>query len=161
MTIGKLRVNVNWGHLLLIVGFAAFVVWYYEDAQASSVEIENTILIVPTSLLALAMCVLVAIQTVHIRRVELADEAVSDAAEAERGTILWPVLYMVALGVYVFLIEDLGFDVTTALFLAVGMLISGEKRPLPILAFSVIFAAVCVYALKAALPLDFPTFLFG
>lgn len=157
----KIRIDVEWGHLLLLAAFATFVVWYYGDAQSASTEIENTVLILPASIVALVLSAVVAIQSVHIRK---ADATAPEEPVADRkkllDEILSPLLFIATLGAYVLSITTIGFDVATTLFLAVGMLICGERRPLVILAFSVLFSAFCVYSLKLVLPLDFPTLLF-
>lgn len=163
MTFGTHRIDIDWGHLLLLAGFATFVVWYYEDAQNSSIEIENTILIVPATVLALVLCAFVALQTVRISRSGIPKAASAKTVELQdpkAASVFGPVCYMVALGIYVLLLELIGFDVATAAFIAVAMVISGERRPHVIVGFSVVFAALCVYALKLVLPLHLPTLFF-
>jgi putative tricarboxylic transport membrane protein len=163
MKIGRYILTVDLGHLLLLAGFAAFVVWYNEDARNASIEIENTILIVPASILALLLCLFVACQTIHIRPVSAPVQQAGkneDPPATGAGPVIVPACYMTALAGYVFFMEAVGFDVATAAFVAVAMRISGERRPHVIALFSISFAALCVYSLKLVLPLDLPTLLF-
>lgn len=164
MNFGTHRLDIDWGHLLLLAGFATFVVWYYEDAQNASIEIENTILIVPATVMALVLCAFVALQTIRISRIDEPQraplQAVAPNSDPKTASIVGPVCYMVALGIYVFILEMIGFDVATAAFVAAAMVISGERRPHVIVGFSIVFAALCVYALKLVLPLHLPTLFF-
>lgn len=160
MTTRPRQGRLDWGHLILVAAFATFVIWYNFDAQSKSSQIENTILIVPATLVALLMCALIAGQILFAWLGDPRAEDVADQPSAERQPVIWPLLYILALGIYVWSCEMLGFDIATALFIAAGMLISGERRILPILIFSILFSVTVVYALKWALPIQIPT-LFG
>jgi hypothetical protein len=61
-----------------------------------------------------------------------------------------------ALGVFVFSLAYVGFDVAIFLFSAAAMAICGERRPLHLLAFSVVVTVIAVYGFRALM--SYPMF---
>ena len=58
----------------------------------------------------------------------------------------------VSLGLYVSLLNVIGFDVASCLFVLAVMLICGERRPIPLIVYPVIVAVVLVAGFRALLP---------
>lgn len=162
MRIGAYRVQAVWGHLGLLAFLAVFVVWYVLDARAASPFIENTILIVPASILALILIVTVVPQTISITRADPETEpagerqSLREFALAHRHELRAGML-MLLLGGYVFSAPFIGFDAATFLFLATSLWVVGERRPLIVLGFALALAAVLIAGMQAALTLDLPT----
>lgn len=159
MRIGRYRVSVDLGHLLLLAFIAGWVIWYAIDARRASPFIENTVLIVPASMLALLLCAVVALQTVTVRLADGRGTAGTESGHDFRALAL-PAGLMGLLGVYAVSLERIGFDLSTLLFVAGGMLVIGERRWKVVIPFAVIFSLAVVYGLKAILPLRMPTVFF-
>ena len=146
--------GVDWGHMLLLVVLAGVVVWYLHDAWAASSRVRNLILILPASLLALALAVGIAVG-VLVRG--LRGEEVSDAEPAEdAGDTLhdriYPLILMAIFALYILTLPVTGFDVGSALFVMVAFLVDGERRPLVLTIYPVIFAAACTLLFRWLLP---------
>ena len=57
-----------------------------------------------------------------------------------------------ALGLFVFSLNILGFDIAIWLFALATMLICGERRPIPLALYPVGVALVAVYGFRALMP---------
>jgi hypothetical protein len=57
-----------------------------------------------------------------------------------------------SLGLYVSLLNVIGFDIATCLFVLAVMLICGERRPLALIVFPLVVAVVLIAAFRALLP---------
>lgn len=165
MRIASFRLRAEWGHLAFVVAIAAFCVWYWLDARAASTSTQNLLLIQPAAILALFLCAVIAARLVRVERV--ADEARSGRESAappwetlRRTGALRGVLFAALLGAYVAAVLFTGFDVSTFVFLAAGMFLLGERRPLVLLGFAAFFAAALSYAFKHMLSVPVPTIFF-
>ncbi|RAH97763.1 hypothetical protein DLJ53_28400 [Acuticoccus sediminis] len=159
MSIGTLRFTGPWGHCLLVLGFAAFVGWYTADAYAASSKIKNLLLIGPVGLVAAVLCaVTLATQVPRLRIARSAEPAPREGTFRER----WGVAAACAgLAAYVMLMPWIGFDVATALFVAAGMTLQGERRPWVSLPFGALVGALTTYAMETVLSVPVPSLVVG
>lgn len=136
----------DWGHLVLVCLIAAATALYLRDAIAASDRAENLILILPAAVLALGLCLIVAVI------------ALLGTHERQEKPPLGntPVL-MGLFALYIVTLPALGLDVGSALFVAAAMLADGERRPVMLLAVPVTFAAAATVLFGALIPYPLPT----
>jgi len=145
------RLVIMWGHLALLAVIAGVVIYYWMDTRATSLRLNNILLVQPASVLALILVLLVLPQC--FRRVT------SDAPEAqptdftELGKVA---LLTAAFGAFVFSLETIGFDIATFLFMVVALFLCGERRWWVLLPFSAIFTAGLIYGYGYLIPFPFP-----
>ena len=159
MRIGSYQVKADWGHMALAVSITLFCIWYLFDARTASPNIQNMLLIFPATILAIALFLVIVAQEVKVSRVQ--------GVEARSGASLsfhWPdldrmrlPLFMGLLGVYVFTMEGVGFDLATFLFLALSLALQGERRWIWLIGFSLVFALFVTWVFKAMIPEPIPT----
>lgn len=156
--------RVDWGHVTFVLFIVIYVFWYFFDAYFASSSIKNLILIAPASALALTLCTILLIQDIRKAFLPLppgaaAPARTSDEAKAadwakmekRRGTHR-AVAFIATFGVYIGLLEIIGYDVATWLFIAAFLILNGERRPLVIVGFSLIFGSLAVWLFGLLLP---------
>lgn len=150
---------VDWGHLSFLAIIAAAVLWYLLDAMSVSLNIHNLLLVAPLCLLALCLCLVIVPQC--FRRRGAAEQpaghdlnaAGSDALRSsDKRNLLLIGGVALALGLYVCLLNVIGFDVATCLFVLAMMVMCGERRPLPLILYPLAVAVVLIVAFRALLP---------
>jgi putative tricarboxylic transport membrane protein len=162
MRIGRMRLEGPWGDMGLLLVFVGFTIWYFQDAYRASPAIENLLLIGPASAVALALGFFLLLRTVpRLRLTRQVAPPTGEDAKDEFRERHGPVAAIGALVAYVLAMPFIGFDVATFLFIALGMLIQGERRPLVLIVFPVLVAGLVVYALKNILFVPVPTLLMG
>ncbi|WP_041782091.1 tripartite tricarboxylate transporter TctB family protein [Ancylobacter novellus] len=165
MRIGQHRYIIDYGHLALITLIAAAIFWYLLDARSVSLSVNNLLLVEPVALFALAMYLFIIPQCFHRVDEQLAkspkeQDPLSPTLPSERSDIIRMAILGAALGLLVFLLDVVGFDVGIFLFTAAAMAVCGERRPLHLLGFSLAVTLVAVYGFRALIPFPmFTTFL--
>lgn len=170
------RVEIDWGHIIVLAMIAGATLWYIFDARAVSTDTNNLLLIQPLSIVTLLLCAFVLRQCV--RRVSDHPEApaidptapvkvdaddvnatnmVQPALPTDRVEVIKMLAFAALLGGFVFAMQPLGFDVAMFLFCLIGMAICGERRPLPLIAFPLIVTFVIIYGFRALMPYPMPT----
>lgn len=148
----NLQFNIDYGHLLFLIGIAAWVVWYWMSARAVSTSPENLLIIQPVSIgiLLLAVCILPqCFRSADIPQ-DLQPEPLS---KVEFLKILAVMLAMAGL---VFVMFTVGFDVGVLFFSAITSIICGERRPLVVGFFSVTTTLVIVKGYQALITFPMP-----
>jgi len=149
---------VDWGHLLLLLVIVSIVIAYLLDARATSLKLNNLLLVQPASILALILAVLIVPQLAL--RVPVGDAPDAAARRATMIELFRVGCMAAALGVFVFSLEAVGFDVATFVFTSIGLYICGEKRLWVIGVYSATFTAAIIYGYQLLVPYPFPlTFL--
>ncbi|MCS0494581.1 tripartite tricarboxylate transporter TctB family protein [Ancylobacter sp. MQZ15Z-1] len=163
MRIGRHTYVIEYGHLALITLIAGLVFWYLLDARSVSLSVNNLLLVEPVSLFTLALYAFIVPQCFH--RVDEAEAAaiasdqdpLSPTAAPDYSDLIKMGALSVALGLMVFLLETIGFDIAVFLFSAAAMVVCGERRPLRVLVFSLAVTAVAIYGFRAMIPYPMPT----
>jgi hypothetical protein len=150
---GKLR--IQWGHLALLAVIAGWILTYLLDARATSLRVNNLMLVQPVSILSLIL-VLIALPQCFIRQ-RPADE-VQDAPTAKE-TPLELAKIGILTGAFValaFLMEQIGFDISVFGFLMLGLYVCGERNWIANIGFSAAFTVILIYGYGAIIPFPFP-----
>jgi hypothetical protein len=149
------RRTVDWGHLALLLLICGVVIAYLLDARATSLKVNNLLLVEPAAIVALILAAMVLPQC--FRRKEI-DEADGEAAAPKESWLdLGKVAALAAaFGAFALSLETVGFDVATFVFTALGIYICGERRVWLIALFSAAFTAGIVYGYQLLVPYPFP-----
>lgn len=152
-------IEVDWGHLLLLLFIGGWVAAFLIDTRATSLSIHNLLLVQPTAIIALILCLVVLPQC--FRRIDPARAAaIGRQAEAERrrelGELGKIALLAAAFGAFTTSLETVGFDVSCWLFTAVGLYICGERRWWVVVLFTTVFTVLLIYGYRAMIPFPFP-----
>ncbi|MCT7376760.1 tripartite tricarboxylate transporter TctB family protein [Chelativorans salis] len=149
---GQGRLVVMWGHLALLAVIAGVVVAYWMDARATSLKVNNLLLVQPASVLALMLVALVVPQCFK-RTVPGADEEVPAESLSDLGKVA---ALAACFGAFTTTLEIVGFDVATFLFMIAALFICGERRWWLNLSFSAAFTMLLIYGYGALIPFPFP-----
>lgn len=144
--------------LVVLLLLAGFVVFYCLDAAQSSTDMLNLILVLPLSVIVLALCLVqFALDVAIVRRTATA--SAEQTADEPPVVDVLPVAGIFA--VYVLSLPWLGFDVGTSLFIAAFLLLQGERRYLWLLAYSIGFAFALSELFSRMLPYPMPMLVLG
>lgn len=141
--------------LLFTAGLGVACLLYLWDAASLSLSPLNLLLLLPLTLLGVLLCALVIAQDV---RAALRD---GSARAKKKPPLDWRVpTLMVLVGLFVTATMTIGyFDLVTLCFVAVTLVLLGERRPWVVVIFSAVFTLVVVLGLKQALTFDVSTLL--
>ncbi|MCG6121577.1 MAG: tripartite tricarboxylate transporter TctB family protein [Microvirga sp.] len=135
------------GPLLLALVIAIVAVVYVSNAYLSSSRIHNVIFIIPMATIAVILAGIVLLRVALAWRAssrgvsDVEARSVDQTADAETGVGGLGIAAMMALLIaYAFSIPWIGFDVASVLFMAACLWIQGERRPLVVVAMSLIFS---------------------
>lgn len=144
-----------------------FVVWYFLDAWETSRAVENLILILPVAALCVLLYAVILLDLLRRARTrehptpqgtedgtEETDEAAKEQARDRRAFALMGLTCL-----YVAAMIYLPFDVVTVAYLAVTMILGGERRWPVVALYSVGFGLFVVLGFQAMLSVPFPTLL--
>ncbi|WP_447555402.1 tripartite tricarboxylate transporter TctB family protein [Vreelandella sp. EE22] len=134
----------DYGDLLVLMALACFTLWYLMDAISVSSRVQNLLLILPLSLLVLAIIALELVLRIKHRTLLRASE------EEEPLHRTLPVVGLFA--VYVLSLETLGFDLATVLFIALFLVLKGERKWWMVVGFSAAFGLGTAYFFSQMLP---------
>ncbi|MCP1313340.1 MULTISPECIES: tripartite tricarboxylate transporter TctB family protein [unclassified Halomonas] len=134
----------DYGDLLVLMALACFTLWYLMDAISVSSQVQNLLLILPLSLLVLAI---IALEFV----LRLKHGTLLRASSEEEP--LYRTLPVVGLfAAYVLSLETLGFDIATVAFIALFLVLKGERNWLLLAGFSVAFGLGTAFFFSQMLP---------
>jgi hypothetical protein len=142
------RSRISEGALLLLI--ALFATWLAFDAAARSRALENLVLIVPGTILTVAVSA--GLIAAMLMRPPAAGAAASPAGSGRQVAGLLALMVLLLLG-----LETVGFDLAGFLFLLGATRLLGERRPLPLLIFAAGLTAAVVMSLRFLLPFPMPT----
>jgi hypothetical protein len=141
--------DIAWGHLLLLVVIAGVVLAYWLDARGTSLKLSNLLLVQPASLLALGLVLAAIPQAFRPRPTD-------EGHQEQEGGIGRIVALAGAFGAMTLLLERIGFDLATFLFMVVALRVCGERRWWVLALFSAAFTALIIYGYGALVPFPFP-----
>lgn len=151
------NIAVDLPHLAFVTGIGAWSAWFCCDAWRSNAGIENLIMIVPVSAVAIVLYLFVAAGCFHI--VDDADASRNAPRKALTSGIGIRIAgSMALLAAYVVAGPWLGFDVATFLYLLVMMAFLGERRIVVLLLVPLVFCVVVIYCFNYLLATPLPLF---
>lgn len=162
MRLGRQNYKVDYGHLAFLTLITGYIVWYFFNTLSVSTSVNNILLVAPLSVFAVLMALIIVPQCVHRADAVKAEEKpeqydpLAPKLPTERREVSRMMMLGGALGVFVFSLAYVGFDVAIFLFSAAAMAICGERRPLHLLAFSVVVTVIAVYGFRALM--SYPMF---
>ena len=148
--------RLDWGHALVVLGMAAGIVVYLIDAFQASSKVGNLILILPASILGLILCLLMAV-SIWRQASNRGSPSAPPAVREPLSERLRPLVLLGLFTLYVLLLPLLGLDIGSLLFLILALIANGERRPVFIVLYSLVFAAVVTLLFKSILPYPMPT----
>lgn len=161
MRSGTGRRSIEWGHLALLVFVSAVVLAYLFDARGVSVKVNNLLLVEPAAIIALILVACVLPQcfrrdSTPASEARMADPVVETKAANQKQELTRVGALAALLGIFSFFLEQIGFDLATFLFIAIGLVICGERRVWVIALFSAAFTVFVVYGYSTLVPYPFP-----
>lgn len=146
------RRRIAWAPLILVSALGSLALGYLFDARGVSLDTQNLLLLQPTAWLVLLLWAVLAIGMV---RMPMPADA---GPQGETGTDLLRVLAMVgAFAAFIGALEIAGYDIAIFAFSLIGLLIGGERKPLPLLLFPLGFTLAVIYGFRLLVPYPFPT----
>lgn len=137
---------------------AGWVAWYCWNAWLASAEVENLILIVPVSAIAIVLYIFVVASS--FKRVSKAEEVVAAQQETVSAKTAIKILgSMLLLGGFVVAGPYIGFDVATFLFMLLMMVFLGERRPVALVVVPLLFSVTVIYCFGTLLATPLPMLL--
>jgi hypothetical protein len=139
--------------LLVLVVLASFVFWYLSDTYNASTHVLNLVLVVPVSLIVLALCL------IEFLRQVVGKEPDEESDQREPVSRVSPLMILFA--AYVLTLEWLGFDVGTVLFVASALWLYGERRLHWNIGYAICFAVLVSLLFSEMLPYPMPMLIFS
>jgi len=158
MQIYKWKIEADWGHIMLATAMAAVSVWYFLDARDASQSIYNLILVAPCAAAIVTLYLATLLLEVRI----YAANSSHASQEQSLKKLLQPVAIrnasmMVLLILYVLVMEPLGFEIASFLFIGLSLLLQGEQRFGRVLIFSILFSAFATWLISTLSFTPIPT----
>ena len=144
--------SIDWGHLLTVMAMAAWVLWYLADVRAASLDLENTLLVQPLSIVLLIM--LLAVLPQCVRKEDLPDGLKPDPLD--KASFFKVLGLMVSFAAFVWVMFNIGFDLAVFAFSLVALAISGERRWWFMLIFGALAAVILVKGYQLLVPFQMP-----
>ena len=135
----------DYGDLLVLMALAGFTLWYLLDAVRVSSAVQNLLLILPLSLVVLAIVLLEV-----VLRLKHGTLLLRQGEESEPLYRTLPVVGLFA--AYVISLETLGFDVATVVFVALFLVMKGERHWLLLGGYSLAFGFGAAFFFAQMLP---------
>jgi Tripartite tricarboxylate transporter TctB family len=165
MRLGRQTYKVDYGHLAFLILLAGYIAWFLYDAISVSTKVNNLLLVSPTAVLALFLAAFIVPQCFKRADLVVAEEEheqydpLAPKLPTEKRQVVRMLTLGGALGVFVFSLAFIGFDIAIFLFALVTMAICGERRPLHLVGFSAAVTVVTVYGFKALMSYPMSTLL--
>lgn len=142
-------------HIAFATGLAGWAVWYCWDAWHANASVENMIMILPVSAIALVLYFFVIAGS--IKRVGQANEQIVSSREPHsRRTAIRIAGSMALLAAFVVAAPLVGFDVASFLYMLLMIVFLGERRILVLAIFPLLFTVVVIYCFGTLLATPLP-----
>lgn len=151
--------TVDWPHLAFATAIAAWCAWYCWDAWAATADVENLILIVPATVVALALYAVIVRGCIRARTSQ--HTASAPARKPLDRAIAWKIAgTMAMLAALAILGPLIGFDIATFIYVLAMLLLLGERRIAVLILVPLLFGIVEIYAFNSILAIPLPMLLF-
>jgi Tripartite tricarboxylate transporter TctB family len=159
LTIGGKTITIDLPHLAFATAIAVWCAWFCQDAWHAQQDVENLIMIVPASILAMILYVVVAAGCFHVVPAEDQNPVAPrrPLAPGIAGKITGT---MALLGAYVTCAPLFGFDVASFVYILAMLLLLGERRILILVLVPAVFCAIVIYCFNTVLATPLPLLLF-
>ena len=149
------RMKRLWPRLLFTAVLGVGCLLYLWDAASQSTRVTNLILLLPTTLIAVVLCIIVMAEDIG----EARKDGPSGNDAKPTAKLDWRIPTLMALvGAYVATIMTLGaMDLATVVFVAACLILLGERRPWAVGAFSIGYSLLLIKGLELSLSYDVPT----
>jgi putative tricarboxylic transport membrane protein len=154
------KIAVDIPHLVFATGIAGWIAWFCWDAWRASSSIENLILIVPVSAIAIVLYLFVAagcFQPVA----ECGEQRASPRHPLAPGVGLKVAGSMALLIALVVAGPLVGFDIACFVYMLAMLAFLGERRIAILLLIPPLFSVVVIYCFSTLLSTPLPLFFFG
>ncbi len=147
--------------VLVALAIAGFSIVYVTSAYMGSSRIQNVIFIIPMAVLIVLLTLVLLSRSFRSRKNPLEVSEAPVAATPKEGTAPLGIAGMMfGLIVYAAVIPWLGFDVASILYMAGCLWVQGERRPIVVIAFSVLFSLAITWLLINGARIPAPTLFF-
>lgn len=142
---------------LTLAGFFLLLsCWYLTDAYRASSSTENLLLILPASIVVIALCLWIIGRTLYEAMQNRAQESEEEKPERKQVSVFGA---MCILAGFVLSMDWIGFDVATFLFMVALMFLQGERRPFWLGCFPLVFAVLVSLFFEYMIPYPMPMLL--
>lgn len=149
------RINVDVPHIAFATAIGSWAAWYCWDAWHANAAVENLILILPVSVIAILLYLFVVAGS--IKRINFLQQGNPASQSAtSRKTVIRIAGSMVLLAAFVLAGPLIGFDVATFLYMLLMMAFLGERRPLVLVVVPLLFSVVVIYCFGQLLSTPLP-----
>ncbi len=145
---------------LALAGFFLVIsVWYLWDAYRASARVENLLLILPAAVVVMLLCGwIIGGFLVHAgRRTETYLRRCRETPKEKKPVSVFGAMCILA--AYVLCMDWIGFDLATFLFMMALMFLQGERRPLWLGGFSLLFSVLVSLFFEYMIPYPMPMLL--
>lgn len=153
-------IAVDVPHLTFATAIVGWCIWFCQDAWRAQRDVENLIMILPASLLAVILYIFVAAGCVRIVN-GAEQDAVAPRQPLASGMAAKIVGTMVLLFAYVVAAPLIGFDVVSFAYILAMLWFLGERRILVLLLVPALFCAIAIYCFDTILATPLPLLFFA
>lgn len=139
-------------HLVILAVIAVWTGWFLGDAVQASASIENLMLIAPAAVLALTLCLFLAVRSLVGPKVGPDQNEAAAKAARDGRTLTFIALFAAYIGGLAYV----AFDLSTFLFIMISLLLLGERNRLIAVGYAAVFTALVTAALREMVPYPFP-----
>lgn len=170
------RYQCDWKHIALLAALLIIISLYLADTVMASQKAENLMMILPASVVGVAICLWQMARSIRLREHstdttrksahQLCDSESVVPAEAAGSPIRkWlfkfrTPLFMTLLGLYLIGLIYVAFDLSTFLFIWLSLVLQGERRTILAFFYALIFAVAVTWCLQLMVPFQFDTVFF-
>ena len=150
-----LKIDIDVPHVAFATGIGCWTVWYCWDAWHANAAVENLILILPVSVIAIVLYLFVVAGS--IRRIKTPqEENPTPLLRVSRKTSIRIAGSMALLAAFVLTGPLIGFDVASFLYMLIMMAFLGERRPLLLVLVPLLFSVIVIYCFGTLLSTPLP-----
>ncbi len=149
--------RIQFTELSLVGFFLTLTCWYLSDSYQASASTENLLLILPAATVVILLCFWVVGRTLFdMYNTQNSKSGQHDADEVIPEKQVSVVAAMALLGGYVLVMDWIGFDVATFLFITSMMFLQGERRIAWLGGYSFTFAFLVSLFFEYMIPYPMP-----
>lgn len=156
-----MKIRNKYPELILAGLFLVLSCWYLKDAYRASSSTENLLLILPAAVVVIGLCLWIIGRSLF-EAFRSDPDRETEQGEDEGKKEKQPVSVLGAMAIlagFVLSMDWIGFDVATCFFMIALMFLQGERRPLWLGCFPVVFAVLVSLFFEYMIPYPMPMLL--